>query len=224
MRCPGGEEMLEYSNAQPCSWRRKMCVTCSEEDGEVYIRVQSNSLPNHCFNSFEHNPKEIETDWKVKFNPDVTGQTYYPDAEKNLDTSLGIEGCATGQDTDELAEKKRFTLTIMIDGTRSDTVIAASTPAFDSMMKNGLWTMEAMTHDSMFTDSGPGWRSILTGVKPQKHGNFDNNLFLTVDSDYKSFLWHGHVEHGLKTLVMLNLPHYYDDDFLPALFESDSTD
>ena len=70
-----------------------MCVTCSEEEEEVYIRVQSNSLPNHCFYSFLNNPVEIETDWKVKFNPDVTGQSYYPDTEKEVETSLGIDGC-----------------------------------------------------------------------------------------------------------------------------------
>ena len=112
----------------------------------------------------------------------------------------------------------------MVDGTRSDTVIAASTPALDSMMKNGLWTMEAMTHDSILTDSGPGWRSILTGVKPQKHGNLDNNHFNTVNADYKSFLWHGHVEHGLKTLIVVNLNSHYSGDFMDSLFESDSTD
>ena len=112
----------------------------------------------------------------------------------------------------------------MIDGTRSDTVIAASTPALDSMMKNGLWTMEAMTHDSILTNSGPGWRSILTGVNREKHGNFDNNHFFTVNSDYKSFLWHARVEYGLRTLVMLNLNASDWEDFLNSLFETDSTD
>ena len=73
-RCPGGSTATTFgTGSQACSWQRKLCVTCSEEDSEVYIRVQSNSLPNHCFYSKDTNPVETETDWKVKFNPNVNG-------------------------------------------------------------------------------------------------------------------------------------------------------
>ena len=93
----------------------------------------------------------------------------------------------------------------MIDGTRSDTIIAGKTPAFDMMMKNGLWTMEAMTQDGILTSSAPGWKSILTGVSPSKHHLFGNFNYWLSNDDYKSFLWHGRVEEGLKTLVLVNM-------------------
>ena len=44
------------------------------------IRVQTNSLPNHCFYSPQTNPVEVETDWQVEFNPDVTAASYTPPA------------------------------------------------------------------------------------------------------------------------------------------------
>lgn len=32
-----------------CSHNQVLCVTCADAEGEVRIRVQSNSLPNHCW-------------------------------------------------------------------------------------------------------------------------------------------------------------------------------
>ena len=58
MRCPD-----QSGESSSCTWTRKLCVTCSESAGKVMIRVQSNSLPNHCFNSPITNPVEVETDW-----------------------------------------------------------------------------------------------------------------------------------------------------------------
>ena len=79
MRCPGGDGLVDFKAESPCTWKRKLCITCKkDEDDEVYIRVQSNSLPNHCFYSHENNPAEVETDWTVKFNPDVDGEVYWP--------------------------------------------------------------------------------------------------------------------------------------------------
>eukprot|EP00347_Sterkiella_histriomuscorum_P018009 403347133 len=45
-RCPNATT----SNPQTCSWDRKLAVSCLEmPNGEAKIRVQTNSLPNHCF-------------------------------------------------------------------------------------------------------------------------------------------------------------------------------
>ena len=71
------------------TWKRKLCVTCSEEGTDVYIRVQSNSLPNHCYKVDGTNPVETETDWAVAFNGDMTGVDHYPE----VDSSLNIGGC-----------------------------------------------------------------------------------------------------------------------------------
>lgn len=54
-----------------------MCVTCREEASEVYIRVQSNGLPNHCINSTVNNAVAMEQEWEVIFQPDMTGVKNY---------------------------------------------------------------------------------------------------------------------------------------------------
>ena len=59
------------------------------------IRVQSNSLPNHCFYSSLTNPVELETDWQGEFNPDVTAEGYSP---PHVD--LGIKDCGSDAYTD----------------------------------------------------------------------------------------------------------------------------
>ena len=59
------------------------------------IRVQSNSLPNHCFYSPHTNPVELETDWQVEFNPDVMVEGYSPPL-----VELGIKDCSSDAITD----------------------------------------------------------------------------------------------------------------------------
>ena len=50
MRCPNGTTKTTYTAASPCTWQRKLCVTCTADStGKVKIRVQTNGLPNHCF-------------------------------------------------------------------------------------------------------------------------------------------------------------------------------
>ena len=49
MMCPGGSGSQTYTTENPCTYTRKLCVTCQEKNNDVYIRVQSNQLPNHCF-------------------------------------------------------------------------------------------------------------------------------------------------------------------------------
>ena len=48
------------------------------DQSTVYIRVQTNSLPNHCFGPLDLNPIATETDWTVEFNKDVKGEVNHP--------------------------------------------------------------------------------------------------------------------------------------------------
>ena len=61
------------------------------DQSTVYIRVQTNSLPNHCFGPLDRNPVATETDWTVEFNKNVKGEVNHPYGE--VSTDLGIEGC-----------------------------------------------------------------------------------------------------------------------------------
>ena len=62
MRCPGGTTKAIYTTASPCTWKRKLCVTCATDaaTGLVKIRVQSNGLPNHCFDGGATNPAAVD--------------------------------------------------------------------------------------------------------------------------------------------------------------------
>ncbi|CDW76269.1 UNKNOWN [Stylonychia lemnae] len=42
--CPVGST----GTAPNCTWKRKLCVTCSQQDGQLFMRIQSNGLPDHC--------------------------------------------------------------------------------------------------------------------------------------------------------------------------------
>lgn len=84
MPCPNTtDRRITYTDLNPCEYYRKLCVTCSQENGEVYIRVQGNSLPNHCSDSKVNTAVDINVDWKVKFNPDVTGVMNYSESDVN---------------------------------------------------------------------------------------------------------------------------------------------
>ena len=54
-----------------CTWQRKMCVTCEERSGKVYIRLQSNGLPMSCYKS-PSQPVAQDNDFEVLFNPPAT--------------------------------------------------------------------------------------------------------------------------------------------------------
>lgn len=51
-----------------CSWSRKLCVTCSWKDGMSFIRVQTNSLPDHCYYAPSTKPVENAIDFEVAFS------------------------------------------------------------------------------------------------------------------------------------------------------------
>ena len=49
LKCPGYETFKSFTDQEPCTWQRKLCVSCfEEEDGDVKMRVQSNTLPDGC--------------------------------------------------------------------------------------------------------------------------------------------------------------------------------
>ena len=56
-----------------CTWTRKLCVTCQDDNGQVRIRVQSNNIPNHGMNS-PGSIIDVSTDWIVDWmqTPDPT--------------------------------------------------------------------------------------------------------------------------------------------------------
>ena len=70
-------------------------------------------------------------------------------------------------------------LIIGIDGCRPDALTLALTPNIDSLAANGLYSVDALNDD--ITISGPGWSSILCGVKSDKHlvtgNNFSGNNY-----------------------------------------------
>lgn len=66
--CPGDVE------DDKCNFRRRLCVTCSEREGSRYIRVQTNSFPDHCISS-KTKAHENQIDFEVYFNPRLRDPT-----------------------------------------------------------------------------------------------------------------------------------------------------
>ena len=106
MPCPGSTSgRKEYSSSSPCTYNRKLCVTCSVKSGTTMIRVQTNNLPNHCSDSNVNTPYEFELDWEVAFNPDVSGKMNYSES----DTST------TEKESELLCDLQRTSYTNMLD-------------------------------------------------------------------------------------------------------------
>jgi predicted AlkP superfamily pyrophosphatase or phosphodiesterase len=72
--------------------------------------------------------------------------------------------------------KQKKLIIIGIDGCRPDALLKADTPNIDSLMKDGAYTMDAITNSCSI--SGPCWTSMQTGVWHDKHcvlnNEFDN--------------------------------------------------
>ena len=81
--CTGTESICAgddtKTNAATCVHNYVLTVTCSEVSGVTYIRVQSNSLPNHCWTStFLQNVVQYQTfDFEVIWNMNVYGTLNY---------------------------------------------------------------------------------------------------------------------------------------------------
>ena len=72
--CPTGGTTSTSGGVTTCTWTRKLCVTCSTSNSKVYMRVQTNSLPAHCFET-PNTVNSYNYDTTVLFNPSVTGVT-----------------------------------------------------------------------------------------------------------------------------------------------------
>jgi len=66
-RCIDKNSSTLLADGTTCTWKRKLCVTCSVgSNGVTKIRVQTNNLPNHCVNSITIKAKNF--DYEVNFN------------------------------------------------------------------------------------------------------------------------------------------------------------
>lgn len=61
-----------------------------------------------------------------------------------------------------------------IDGCRTDALLAANSPALDSLMAHSIVNFN--TDRGPYTVSCPGWSTLLHGVWPDKHGVFSNDI------------------------------------------------
>jgi predicted AlkP superfamily pyrophosphatase or phosphodiesterase len=77
-------------------------------------------------------------------------------------------------------------LIIGIDGVRVDMLARAETPTLDSLSEAGFFSDEAKTR--VRTVSGPGWSSMLTGVRTDKHGVDSNDFSGNNYSEWPDFL------------------------------------
>ncbi len=89
-------------------------------------------------------------------------------------------------DNDSLQHQRKVLL-IGIDGCRSDAMMRAHTPNLDRLMQAGKYSLSVNRGD-LYTLSGPGWSSMLTGVWPDKHGVTDNQYETSNYTNYPPFL------------------------------------
>ena len=86
MRCPGSSGSATYTSSNPCTFTRKLCVTCSESSsGVVTVKVSGNGMPNHCFFSTVNVAEEMNVSWSAVWNSDVTNIMNY--SESDFDSS-----------------------------------------------------------------------------------------------------------------------------------------
>ena len=77
-------------------------------------------------------------------------------------------------------------LVVGIDGVRVDMLARADTPVLDSLAESGFFSDEAKTR--VRTVSGPGWSSMLTGVRTEKHGVDSNDFHGNRYAEWPDFL------------------------------------
>lgn len=50
-----------------CTYTRKLCISCKEENSKVYITTQANNMPSHCFHAPRGTPKESNIEYKARW-------------------------------------------------------------------------------------------------------------------------------------------------------------
>ena len=109
-------------------------------------------------------------------------------------------GCPTGDDDDSAdVGRQQRVLFIGLDGTRPDAVLAADTPAIDSLLPMAAYSFDARTHMVGDTSSAAGWTSIFTGVDGNKHGVLANGEYEPRDPDYPTFFLRAKQELNVTT-------------------------
>ena len=98
-----------------------------------------------------------------------------------LTAAFGLISHSVSGQTDESR-----VLIIGIDGTRSDCLEAAETPAIDALIAQGLFSPDALNND--ITYSGPGWSAMLCGVWSDSHGVTSNNFTGSNFDGFPSFM------------------------------------
>lgn len=80
------------TSGENCTFTRKLCVTCRESGGKVYIRTQGNNMPNHCFNSPREAPAETLFDFEARWlaPTDSTRRRELEDAIENDPRQLQV--------------------------------------------------------------------------------------------------------------------------------------
>lgn len=82
MRCPNASDEGTYTSDSPCTFERKMCVSCRETDsGVVKIKVQTNMMPNHCFTSVSNNAVPKDFEFEVNWQPDASQYSNYEESD-----------------------------------------------------------------------------------------------------------------------------------------------
>lgn len=69
--CPSGS-----GTAPTCTWKRKLCVSCSQTNSVTYMRIQTNNMPDHCYGG-KPTVSEQKTDVTVKWNPTYSGNVTF---------------------------------------------------------------------------------------------------------------------------------------------------
>lgn len=86
-----------------CTYKRQLCVQCSEREGMRYIRVQTNSYPSHCYYS-SFSPVNNNVDFEVLFNP-----TFKTPASVSITTQGDLDNQVCDPDWPNTASPQGFT-------------------------------------------------------------------------------------------------------------------
>ncbi|CDW91700.1 UNKNOWN [Stylonychia lemnae] len=60
--CP---DLVTFNN---CKWERILCVTCRQEGDDIFVRVQTNGMPDHCYAEGQFPPQPKVIDFEIKWN------------------------------------------------------------------------------------------------------------------------------------------------------------
>jgi hypothetical protein len=97
---------------------------------------------------------------------------------------VGSPTASPAQDAPPPADAR--VLVVGIDGVRVDVLRHADTPVLDSLAAAGFFSDRAFT--PVRTVSGPGWSSMLTGVRTEKHGVDSNDFSPNRYAEWPDFL------------------------------------